>query len=78
MGGDKKLENEVDVSKKLDQVKTAFSEFKENFSELIKDLHIDVNEWKFSVENHKDEMVVDLAVKLVIKHAEKGEKAESK
>lgn len=72
------MENEVDVSKKLDEVKNAFSEFKKNFSELVKDLHVDVNEWGFSVENHKNEMVVDLSVKLVIKHTEKGEKAEAK
>jgi hypothetical protein len=62
-----RLENkEIDLSKRVDEVKNTFSEFKENVSELVKDVHVDVNDWSFSMEGHKDKMVVDISVKLVI------------
>ena len=72
------MEHEVDVNKKVSEFKSAFSEFKKNFSELVKDLQVDVNDWGFSLESQKDKLVVDIAVKLIIKHEEKGDISETK
>jgi hypothetical protein len=68
---------EVDVTKKVSEFKSAFSEFKKNFSELVKDLQVDVNDWGFSLESQKNKLVVDIAVKLVIKNEEKGDISET-
>ncbi|MFZ7136985.1 MAG: hypothetical protein ACOWW1_00985 [archaeon] len=66
---------EIDLSKKVDEVKTTFSEFKENVSELVKDMNVDVNDWSFSMEGHKDKTVIDISVKLVITKEVEGEKS---
>jgi hypothetical protein len=70
-GGEEMTENEIDVTKKVSEFKEAFSEFKKNFSELMKGLQVDVNDWGFSLESHKNEIIVDMSVKLVIKHGKK-------
>jgi len=69
--------SEVDVSKKVDEVQKSFSEFKENVSDLVEGLNVDVNNWNFSMEGKKDKMIIDLAVKLVITTGNKGEKTDN-
>jgi hypothetical protein len=39
----------------------------------MKDLKVDVNDWKFSAEKHDDKVVIDVSVKLVLKHEETGD-----
>lgn len=68
---------EIDLSKRVEEVKNMFSEFKENISELVKDLHVDVNDWSFSMEGHKDKMVVDISVKIVITKGIEDEKSDT-
>jgi hypothetical protein len=36
----------------------------------MKDLKVDVNDWKFSAEKHDGKVVIDVSVKLVLKHEE--------
>lgn len=71
------MENKVDVNQRLSEFKKAFSDFKEKAHEFVKDMKVDVNDWKFSVENHDNEVIVDIAVKLAIKHGEKGVPSEA-
>lgn len=65
------MENEIDVPEKLSQFKRTFSDFKNKISELLKDWNVDVNDWGFSLESHKNETAIDISVKMVIKHKEK-------
>jgi hypothetical protein len=65
------MENEIDVSEKLSQFNQIFSDFKNKISELLKDWEVDVNDWGFSLESHKNDTTVDISVKMVIKHKEK-------
>lgn len=67
------MENDVNVSKRVEELKNNFSEFKEKVGEFIKDMHVDSNEWSFSINNNQEQMVVDLSVKLVIKHKKESE-----
>jgi predicted transcriptional regulator len=72
-GGEKIMDKKVDVNERISEVKKAFSEFKENVHEFMKDLKVDVNDWKFSAEKHDDKVVIDVSVKLVLKHEETGD-----
>jgi len=51
---------------KIDQIKKAAGEFRENVASLVKDMHVESNDWHFNVESHEKGVVVDFAVKLLI------------
>jgi hypothetical protein len=62
------LENKTDIPKRVEELKNHFSEFKGKVAEFIKDMHVDSNEWSFSINNNQEQMVVDLSVKLILQH----------
>jgi uncharacterized coiled-coil DUF342 family protein len=51
---------------KIDQIKKAAGEFRENVAGLVKDMHVETNDWHFNVESHEKGVTVDVAVKLLI------------
>ncbi|MEJ2241519.1 MAG: hypothetical protein P8Y18_05180 [Candidatus Bathyarchaeota archaeon] len=67
------MENEVNVQKRFEEIKSNFTEFKEKVAEMIKDLHVDSNEWSISINNNQEQMIVDLSVKLILKHKKMSE-----
>ena len=62
--------NEEKTEVKIDQIKDAVVKFKDDLGVLVKDLQLDVENWRFSVESQKDETKVDVAVTLSIKKKE--------
>ena len=66
------MSEKVDVNERIAELRKAFSEFKENAHEFMKDLTVEVNDWKFAVEKHEDKVIVDLSVKLVVMHGKEG------
>jgi len=73
MGGENMSnEKEEKTEIKIEKIKEAVVNFKDNIDILTKDLTFDIDTWKFSVESHKEEVKVDVALTLTIK--KKGEK----
>lgn len=60
-----KSEEKTEV--KVEQIKEAVVKFKNDLSVLVKDLELDVDTWKFSVESQKEAVKVDVAATITIK-----------
>jgi hypothetical protein len=52
---------------KVEKIKEAVVNFKDNIDKLTKDLSFDVDTWKFSVESQKDAIKLDVALTVTIK-----------
>jgi hypothetical protein len=64
---DKEKEEAVDEAmSKMNQIRKAAGEFKENVAGLVKDMNVETKDWHFNVENHEEGVTVDVAVKLLI------------
>jgi hypothetical protein len=59
--------NEEKTEIKVDQIKEAVVKFKDDLGVLVKDLQLDVDTWRFSVESEKEVVKVDVAFTLSIK-----------
>jgi hypothetical protein len=59
--------NEEKTEVKVDQIKEAVVKFKDDLGVLVKDLQLDVDAWRFSVESEKEAVKVDVAFTLTIK-----------
>jgi len=71
MSNEKQEKTEV----KVEKIKDAVVKFKDDINILTKDLSLDVDTWRFSVESQKEAVKVDVAFTLIIKKkAEKEEK----
>jgi len=62
--------NEEKTEVKIDQIKDAVVKFKDDLGVMVKDLQLDVENWRFSVESQKDVTKVDVAFTLSIKKKE--------
>jgi uncharacterized alkaline shock family protein YloU len=51
---------------KIEQIKKAAGDFRENVASLIKDMQVESKDWHFNVESHEKGVIVDVAVKLLI------------
>jgi hypothetical protein len=60
-------EKEVKTEIKVEKIKDAVVKFKEDMGTLTKDLMVDVDTWKFSVESQKEAVKVDVAFSVIIK-----------
>jgi hypothetical protein len=67
-------ENKEKSEVKVDKIKEAVVKFKDDLTLLTKDLQLDVDTWRFSVESQKEAVKVDVAFALTIK--KKSEKNE--
>jgi hypothetical protein len=66
---DKEIETEeiIDVAiAKMNQIKKAANDFRENVVGLSKDMNVESKDWHFNVENHEEGVTVDVAIKLLI------------
>jgi hypothetical protein len=52
---------------KVEKIKEAVTKFKDDLTSLTKDLQLDVDAWRFSVESQKEAVKVDVAFTLTIK-----------
>jgi len=55
-----------DALAKIDQIKKAAGDFRENVAILVKDMNVESNDWHFNVESHEKGVIIDVAVKLLI------------
>lgn len=60
-------EKEEKTEIKIEKIKEAVVNFKDNIDTLTKNLTFDIDTWKFSVESQKEEVKVDVALTLTIK-----------
>ena len=60
-------ETEEKSEMKVEKIKEAVTKFKNDLSSLTKDLLLDVDTWRFSVESQKEAVKVDVAFTLTIK-----------
>ena len=74
---DKKIAEEDNVADealaKIDQIKKAAADFRKNVSGLVKDMHVETNDWHFNVESHEKGVTVDVAIKLLITGKQKAD-----
>jgi hypothetical protein len=65
---DKEKQEDVidEAMSKMNQIRKAAGEFKENVAGLVKDLHAETKDWRFNVESHEEGVTIDVAVKLLI------------
>jgi uncharacterized alkaline shock family protein YloU len=64
---DKEKEEVIDEAmSKMNQIRKAAGEFKENVAGLVKDLNVETKDWRFNVESHEEGVTIDVAVKLLI------------
>ena len=52
---------------KIDEIRNAMGDFKNNVVNHLKDVQTDVKDWRFAVESHEEGVTVDVSVKLLIK-----------
>ncbi len=52
---------------KMDEIRKAMGDFKNNVASHLKDVQTDVKDWRFAVESHEEGVTVDVSVKLLIK-----------
>jgi hypothetical protein len=55
-----------DALAKIEEIKKAAGEFRENVASLVKDMHVEANNWHFNVENQENGVIVDIGIKLLI------------
>lgn len=60
-------EKEEKTELKIEKIKEAVVNFKDNIDTLTKDVTFDIDTWKFSVESQKEEVKIDVALTLTIK-----------
>ena len=62
------VEEEVvdEAISKINQIKKAAGEFRENVAGLVKDMNVKTKDWHFNVESHEKGVTVDVAIKLLI------------
>jgi uncharacterized alkaline shock family protein YloU len=51
---------------KIDQIKKAAGEFRENVETLVKDMNVKTKDWHFNVESHEEGVTIDVAIKVLI------------
>jgi uncharacterized alkaline shock family protein YloU len=51
---------------KINQIKDAANNFRENVASLVKDMYVESKDWYFNVENNEQGVTVDVAIKLLI------------
>ena len=51
---------------KIDQIRKAAGDFRENVAGLVKDMNVESKDWHFNVESHEKGVTVDVAIKLLI------------
>ena len=56
---------------KINQIKKAAGDFRENVASIVKDMNVESNDWHFNVENHEKGVTIDVAVKLLITRKKK-------
>jgi hypothetical protein len=52
---------------RMEKIRTAITGFKDQVVNELKDLHAEVQDWRFSVESHEEGITVDVSVKVLIK-----------
>jgi hypothetical protein len=52
---------------KIDQIKKAAGDFRDNVAGIVKDMHVESKDWHFNVESSEKGVTVDVAIKLLIK-----------
>jgi len=65
----KEIEEEEVVDEaigKIDQIRKAAGDFRKNVAGLVKDMHVESQDWHFNVESHEKGVTVDVAIKLLI------------
>ncbi|HZK56259.1 MAG TPA: hypothetical protein VFC84_19050 [Desulfosporosinus sp.] len=65
------MSNETEL--KIDEIKEAATKFKDTLASLTKDMKIETDSWRFSVESQKDAVKVDVAFSVTIKKKEQSE-----
>jgi hypothetical protein len=68
---DKKIEEEEEevldeALSRIDQIKKAAGDFRKNVAGMVKDMHVESQNWHFNVERHEKGVTVDVAIKLLI------------
>jgi hypothetical protein len=49
------------------EIRKAVSEFKDTVASQVKDLKVDVKDWRFGVESTEDGVIIDISLKLLLK-----------
>jgi hypothetical protein len=63
MSNEKQEKTEI----KVEKIKEAVVNFKDNIDKLTKDISFDIDTWKFSVESQKEAVKLDVALTVTIK-----------
>lgn len=64
----KNQEEEVvdEAMSKINQIRKAAGDFKDNVAGLVKDMQVESKDWHFNVESNEEGVIVDVAMKLLI------------
>ncbi len=61
-------ENKVWISKeKMEEIRKAAADFKDSVARSLKDMNIDIKDWRFGMESHEEAVTIDVGVKILIK-----------
>jgi hypothetical protein len=55
------------------EIRKAVSDFKDTVASQVKDLQVDIKDWRFGVESTEDGVTVDISLKLLLKPRAKPE-----
>ena len=63
-----KTAEKVEVTpERMEKIRNAITGFRDQVVNQLKDLHAEVKDWRFAVENHEEGVTIDVSVKVLIK-----------
>ncbi len=52
---------------KVEEIKKAAMNFKESIAERLKDMHVEMKDWRFGMESNEQGVTIDVTVKVLLK-----------
>jgi hypothetical protein len=52
---------------KIEDIKQSAIDFKDSVAKVLKDMQVEVKDWKFGTESHEDGITIDVSVKVLIR-----------
>jgi len=62
------MEGKIEIGlDKIEEIRKAAIDFKDTVAKGLKDMQVEVKDWRFGTESHEEGVTVDVSVKVLIK-----------
>lgn len=52
---------------KMEEIRKAAMEFKDSVAGHLKDMNVDIKDWRFGMESHEEGITIDVSVKVLLR-----------